>query len=648
MLHSLTHMQGQAIRRIPYRILYVRMHTGCTSFHKYQTNHISELITIIKEEKTLTTSRKELFKSYWREHHLQSAKNRPIASLLKEVDLPSFVRFISKTKLKSSTARGIYRREIMYNNSDVSFANELVNTISGEGITFHTKDDVFRWCFFDSLTTNDILMAADIFLLYYSNNNETIDNELTLKLITALSFQNPPYDKPHLKKFLKLCQLMEKRSSSLTLTRFQLQNLCDKALSLDNTPLLSKLVLTKLMHANFYPSTKTRDSKMMVAYKLIDQDYQMRNVSGVFLTWTTIKNHYTSFDKHDPRILYKVFKIAKQNKAYLGVCRELMEKLTPVYYCNDPLLLPVVINYTTQIGDFDQATQLIKDMKENMNDAAQNRRFYRKRTLNSLLKLHLKFHDFSSVDKILKEIVDLFGKLSSSNYQAIISHLLNTEKVDNLKKALKLLNIIEPSERLSAYATLITKLVEWNLAGKSALSRNHLAVINELLTKADKQDPEHLNSLWNIVASLYIKTLLHCTNKSSGKSSNTKIKSSTKSLDLAKLIFLKSVNVSNTKEVDSNPFSTFDPYNIKLKLSSSNKVVILKNIAMVALKCKRKDIFLWCCSMLYQDGMSSIDLMADWNIILKHQFRKSRYESLDSFLNNSTKEGVKFIKDTLK
>ncbi|CCD25782.1 Cbp1p NDAI_0F04640 [Naumovozyma dairenensis CBS 421] len=640
-----------------------------TSSQIYQSLKDKLTATIVNNE-PLTPHIKKDFQKYWKLLPQQFSKqnNHDNETILNQIDMTTFMNFINKSKGISSTARGIYRREIIYLiKQNLTLVFQLIGLLSRQdesqatylesSPSLSSPTDILHWCLNDSVRTADVVMAADLYLLFYKiYPHEKIYPTYQSRLINALSFDNPLYDHIHLIKYLELHKLWADKHLQYTPTPLQTSILSNKAISLRNSPSLSKTTLELLLDTHFLPNDQLRDDQIVIAYQLIDENYKLNNASGVFSNWLKIKDHYISITKHDPRIIYKIIKISTQNIIYRTICKEILWQLSPQYYCNNPLLLPAIIDYATEVNSLSLTKEIMNNI--NLHTKPENYQvvWFTKRCLSSLLKMHLKFNDSDGVDRVLRQINEKFGKHSQENYQAIISHLLQSQDIQNFAKAMNLVNKFPPETALLSYGTIINRLINWETKSNGNIDTNNsnanilnpMASINELLLKAHKYDPKHLNSLWNIIAALYFKRLLKLTFSVENQSKENDAINTT-SLDIAKYIYVNCTQNSYPwSEIDSNPFSNPYPHKVKLKITNSNKFVILRNIAMTAIEQVRQDIFLWCCAELYKNGMSVKELKIHWNIMLKHSLRKIEFKDKKHVTDQLKSKEVKFIKHLLK
>lgn len=643
-----------SLRNILHRSLYSTTSVAVPrtrSFSDSTANSVDKVSNIIQNSKGLLNNEKAAFKDYWR--YVSTTKNAT-NSVLRRLPTDSIAQFVNENKLNSSTVRGFYRREMIYNLHDFQRIKELAEKLDIDQELIKSKPDILTFCITDSLRTKDILIAVEVYLLYYElYPTEPLNNSLCQSIISALTFENPRYDHIHLLKFLELDRLHETKDTTMSLSRTQIAAICNKALALEHSPILTKNVLNRVMNIELTPISDFRNDKIIAAYHLIQRDCAINNAAGVFLTWTTIKNYYTSVEKHDPRIIYKLINIFTHHKAYRKACKELITSLDPYFYSNNPLLLPCLIDFATKTNNLPLATELINNVNEHLDKNNTQVVLFSKRCLSSMLRMHLKFKDSKGVDRVLKYIQETFGKHSEENLSSIVSHLVEIKSFESLKKAVQLVEGFPIKRSLLAYGSIINKMVEWQIASDDRFTATSLPIVDKLLRRAHIQDPNHKSSLWNIIASLFIKKIVHYRNfqrktVNYNHYSNEK-KLDTVNLDLAKLLYLRSKKTQGDfSKIDVNPFITSSPHKIVLKITDGNRLVILRNIALNAIKGRRKDIFLWCCSELYQHGMPVKELLLDWNMMLDHQMRRASYPERKQIEEKLSIGKLAFISKNLK
>lgn len=282
------------------------------------------------------------------------------------------------------------------------------------------------------------------------------------------------------------------------------------------------------------------------------------------------------------------------------------------------MILPTIITYIAKTGNLQDAQKFMNTVNNSITPENIRSIFHSRSCLSSLLKMHLKFNDSTGVDRVLKQIHEIFGQHSQEDFQAIVAHILKHKTLDNIVKAVNLVSQVPQNSALLAYGTIINTIVDWQIASNGQFEQKSMHIINDLLIKAHQVDPMHKSTLWTILASLYIKKLVHYKNF---RKSNVS-KKETINLDLAKLIFLKSCSNSN-QICTINPFNHSSPQNIILRISNKNKIVLLRNIASGAIKGCRKDIFLWCCAELYNSGVAVKELIIDWHAMFDYRFRSN-------------------------
>ncbi|SCU95619.1 LAMI_0F03070g1_1 [Lachancea mirantina] len=380
------------------------------------------------------------------------------------------------------------------------------------------------------------------------------------------------------------------------------------------------------------------------AYDKIKFSCDTNNPGSALIAWLEIKDLPTRKFKHDPLIIYKLIRLFTNNKAYRKHCSNLLENIDPKLYTNHAKLLPAMILFSVQTKDVSLAKKLLGEFNE-ISDSTNNKLFTSRFFLSTILKMHLTFNDTEGVNDDLKKIVDIHGSLSSSDYQAIIRHLLSTGKTQDFNDALKLLNTIPQQKKLLAITSLIIAVTK-KLQQNSSPYGNLAKTLDHILREAHSLDSLHRHSLWDVLAAQYLKYVL--TNKfkleNTTKVSNNALQDSI--LDYAKYLYVNSLQ-TQTQNSTVNPFNSSAPQNIRLKLTKKNSLTILRIIALESLKQKRSDIFSWCTQQMKRHGTNQRELKFQFNMIYKHQFRFNKYdtmEELDKQLRfHSNKDIGKFI-----
>lgn len=574
------------------------------------------------------------------------------SSILSNIDYNKFILFTKQRWQYSPLIRSLFMRELIYNCDNIQLITNLLTLLEVKlpDPEITTPFDVLKWCINESVHKKDIITAIDLYLLYYKINVDSIPQwDYANSLISALKYQHPKYDNIHLKRLIEIIRLLQKHNIPLLFSNYDILLLCNKALSPDVDQLVSKTLLDMLLGSQLnvgknlnqrlsqQEMSAVKKNQLKVGYSLIDKDYEIRNQTGIHLAWIRIKDILPSFSDHDSRILYKVFNSSCQNRAYRDVCVEMMEKMNPHSYCNDPLMIPTIVKYISITKSLEKARILMADMEKYTTTENKKMIWSSRRFLSSLLRMQLVYFDAESVDKIIKQITETYGSLSSTDFEVIVSHLLSRPSMANIKRTLQFVDSVPLDQRLSSYVALLNKLTESVFSRGPKMKPLVMPLINEILAKAHAQDPEHKNRIWTVVSALYIKSILFPITSRKRTTSNL----DTSTLDLAKLLYCKTEESHTTNNtITVNPFTEPHSHNITLKITKNNRFVILRNIAHTSLKCSRQDIFRWACTQLYKEGMPVEELILLWNITFKHQFRKTNYRSKEEIKLALTKHGI--------
>lgn len=635
------------------RPLYLSGKSWRNACRAYTTSiQADNVIKIIEQNKNLNKEEKILFRNYWA--CLSDAQIKPANTILQKMPLDLLVDFVHTNRQNSSTARGFYRRELVVNwENAMSKVTTLIEKLHISKDPIRSKQDILTLCVDDSLGTKDIIIAAELYILFYKlNPDEPLNDNLCTKIVTALAFEHPRFDHIHLIKYLDLQETYETHERRMPLSQTQIVTLCNKAIALENSPILTKQTLNKLMDIEMTPSANSTSDKLIASYHLIEKDYLINNAAGVLLTWTTIKNHYASIEKHDPRMLHKIIKLFTRHKAYRSSCKEIITQLPAEYYSNSPLLLPTLIDYATKVGNLSLAKELMTNVNKYLLPQNTQVVLFSRRCLSSFLRMHLKFNDSKGVDRTLNQILESFVRLSEDNLLAIVSHLIEVKSLENLTKAVQLTEKIPIRKSLLAYGSIINKIIEWQIASDNRFDSESMPLLEKLLKKAHRQDPQHKSAMWNVISSLFIKKIVHHRNfrrpdDQSARNSQPNGLNTT-NLDLAKLIYINSNNKAITSsDIDINPFANTSPQHVILKITNGNRLIILRNIALSAIKGRRKDIFLWSCSKLYQGGMPTEELLMDWNRMFSNKIRRTHYTQKAQIEDDLRVKGLPFLKKAL-
>lgn len=600
----------------------------------------------------------EMVRQYWKETNVNRSTRPvdPAQTLLNDTHAGSLVRCIAKHYKHSFVCRNLLRWEMLRNCHRIPLMNELVALTAKAANARHaqlaTKEDVLRWCIADCVQRNDISVAVDLYVSFYSHSHEhTLDKELASSIVTALAFTDPRFDRLHLAKLLELYKLFSTHKDKLVITETQAVQICNKAISLLEEPILTKAVLNRVLDASA-DDARVRSTRVAASYHLINEDYRRNNAAGVYYQWLRIKDSYTSVTKHDSRILFKVLRICTKHKAYRCVCRELVWKLPPQYYCNNALLLPCVMDYATRVKDLGLAERVMEDINTHADPKTYGSIVLSRRVLSTLLRMHLAFNDSEGVDRVLQQITRQHGHPSPGDYQAIVSHLVGTARTADLLKAVNMLDGIPMAQALPSVATVVNKIVDNQRGRPSEFNKASMKLLATLLDKAHRADPLHKHSLWGVVAAVYIKHLTHYRYVPWARVDETTVAkvdrpADTSRLDVAKLCYLNSRNV-HWADTTPNPFVSSSPQDVRLKITSDNRPVVLRTIAMNAINVQRKDIFQWCCAELYAHGVPVEELVLDWNMMLKHQIRRSEFKNPQEVTEALELDGLDFISKALR
>lgn len=617
--------------------------------------HTQQLISSISKKDTSLSQLKIQIQKYWKESKIQSPLNFPNTTFLSSTtNKEAFVSTITKFYNKSFHIRNLLRWELLNNSNNNKIIQDITQQLHKNNLiplcAFETSDQVFEWCINDAIKYNDITTLTYFCISYYSRNpTKEISKNLIKNVITASIYINPKADPIILQNIIQLDKFFKTRNFHLPISENQALILSNKAISLHEHPILTKEILHILLEER--TSCSSSKGNVRAAYALIRDDYAKNNPAGIHLTWTKIKNVYNSIQNHDSRILYKILKMYSKQKSYRKQAQNLISELTPEYYVNNPLLLPAIISFASKSKNFEMATKIMTDINTHSNEMTQKFTIKSRYTLSTLLRMHLTFNDSVGVDNVLKQINRVHGELSPADYQAIIAHLVNSTNVENIKKALTMIESIPKSKVLPSISTIINKLLQSSVKKENDTRTENQRNIDNLLMLANDLDPLHKSSLWSIIASLYIKNLLETkgitttthNNANNSQKNNINYDNKVDELNIAIMCYQRSLNIKDDT-ISINPFA-LPHHNVLLKLTKANKLIILRNIAQKALSYRRKDVFKWCCSEMSKNGIPTKDLILEWNIILKHQIRRSSYQNDTELTTNLQKDLFKLAKN---
>lgn len=652
----------------------------------YNSNSIDVLKSLLNlinsnPNNNLTSNQKHLFIKYWKLFKYNNIDIINKHNLSNTINTDVLIDFFNKHSSYSSSIRATYRKELLFNslnnnnnNNKTIIQSFITNITSLKNLNFTYPNDnlslsLLKLCIKDSIISNDILIAADLFIFYYRNlypNQSEIDLSITHEILNLLSLSDPKFDNLYLIKFLNIYDLFDSKSLFLNLTNLQISSFCSKALSLypsiknnkkftlidnnnDNFNLqIAQNALNKLMNPFSYDQrikdSNFRSQDITLAYLTIEKNYLSGNVAGVYYNWIRCKNYYFSLSYHDPRILFKVINTLTHAKKFHNEVFNIIDNLSPNLYCNNRLLLPLIIDFFTKkkknllieklINDIDKFT-LPKNIDSILNS---------KNCLNSILNSRLQFNNSKSVDEILLRIKDKYGTYSTENFKTIITFLLKTKSNSNLNKALNLILKFPINTTINSIPIILDYLIDHQLHRMKFdyLTDDLMNLIEKILKQAQDFDPNHNYSIWNTISAMFFKKLV-LLDKPIDSNNSTNLK-------LAKLLFLKNYYDKDFKnnQFSYNPFSSTSPFDINITISVSNTAVILKTIGYSAYKNYNDPIFQWTCSELYKLGFTKHELLFDWASTLQRQIRIGKYDKksdVDSMLEMHSPYKVRKLLD---
>ncbi|SCU99424.1 LAME_0G03114g1_1 [Lachancea meyersii CBS 8951] len=554
----------------------------------------------------------------------------------------------------SKTYRTFVRWEIIRNIDNTTHTTKLFNSYKTDNAIVAqnespNKDNLLGLLITDCLKTCDIDNAVDLYIWFYKNfANSGPSSHLADQILNAMAFSNPQNDDRMLIKFLQLMEFQKLENSTFEIKETQAIQLCGKAMSVVNEPLLTKKVLDYVYEVPYTESNAMRNAQVIAAYRIINEDYKKSNAAGVFYQWTTIKDHYTSSEKHDSRILYRIIKLFTKQTSYHFRCREIIAKLEPKFYVNDALLLPSIISFYTKTNDFKMASTIMSNISTHANEETRSTNLVSKFMLSTLLRMHLNFKDSKGVQNVLTQINRTTSGLSPADYQAIVLHLIKKNDEKNLLKAIKMTQGMKGKSALPSVATIIHHVA--TNGNKNELKSKAQVIIKNLLIYANALDKSHQNKLWDIVASVFVKSLTiyeHYSKKPNNmedyRIAQQKAGTTTEFL---RYLFIK----SSTRKADqssTDPFNMPNPNEIILKLNKFNKLVILRTIAKEARFAQRIDLFRWSVSEMIKCGMPMKEIELEWNTMEKHQVRRFAFTDKKTVTQNVSKHGLSSFKNVI-
>ncbi|SCU95924.1 LAFA_0G03202g1_1 [Lachancea sp. 'fantastica'] len=620
--------------------------------------NISDSYTSVLEQANLKKSNIALHKSikdYWKASRANKQINtvceasNPINAIIHQ----SFPENRKANYNNSKIYRSFARWEVLRRINDTSNAAYFYSYLKGDDIRTdykHSKDSeiMFSNLINDGLERYDMADTVDL-LIWYGTNVKQPSIDMIDKALTSLAFSDPQNDEILLVKVLQLMDYLQAKTPRYNLSENHAIQIAAKAMSTANEPLLSKKVLEHVYNFPYNKSNAARNAQVMAAYKLIKEDYKKFNPAGVFYLWTTIREHYTSIEKHDSRILYRIIKLFTNQKAYRFRCKEIITKLNPHYYVNNPLLLQSIINFSAKTKDFTMAKKIMSDITSFATDTTKTTNLESRFMLSALLRLHLTFNDSKGVETVLTTIKGKTKGLLPADYQAIVSHLLRTGDSIDLIKAIKMTKSIKGIDALPSAAAIVNHITGPHYMNKKD-SRGY-PILKNILHYANKIDRTHSNKFWEILASIFVKTMASykiCSRQPKGdKNLQHKKIHSTETAELLKHIYTKSLR-KKPNESTTDPFNTTNPESIVLKLTKTNKLVILRTIAKEARFANNIQLVRWTISEMINCGMPLKEVELDWNTMEKHQIRRYTYKDTKNLSQNIKHHGLKNFKRVIQ
>lgn len=649
MIRPLTGLTTQ--RAAPPYVRVCMLHTERETQLKITT---SELNYCILNQKTYSTSQLDRkIKEYWKVSKANSTTNFETPSVQPRIFLTGTNLFKHDNKQNNVSAiyRCFVRWEIIRAQPPLRgklFANNLIHSSPLSPSHLQNTDiDILPFLIHNCITYEDIPNAIDLFIWYNTKKpgkelHRTLINSM-IQCIAESSQIEPHY---HLLKFTQLMNFLNEKSIEHTLSEHQALQISNKAMSLDNNPLLTKKVLSYVLDVAYNKSNTVRTAQVEALYSLISSDYKSNNAAGVLLHWTAVRDHYTTISKHDTRILYKIIKLFTKQKAYRQRCAELISSIEPQLYVNNALLLPSIINFASATKSYSLATKIMSNITTYSNFNTQKQILKSRFFLSTLLRLHLTFEDSIGVERILNEIRKEHNSLTSQDYQVIVLHLLKSRKPQDLLKALTLSKKIEGLKGIPSITTIINHLTLLKTHDVEKLNLNVGATIHNLLLKAHNNDPTHKTKLWDILASIFVRSLTTYKHNTTPWWTN-EIYDKTTKVDFLKLCYETSKN-KTPMDITVNPFVSPNPKDTVIKLSATNIIVILRTIAREANHHRRRDIFLWCMNEMTKNGMTEEEIELDWNNMEKHQIRRFKNKTKNGITKNLQEHGLKSFKTLLR
>lgn len=625
----------------------------------------NQLKNIIENNITIQRADKHLLNIYWK-FQKESGHGATDTRLLRHIDPNLFTRYVIKHSYIKAI-RKLCRHELIFSSKDLTLCNKLINGLkwkprNNKITAFDSPVQVLRCCLDDSFKRGDDVNAVELFLSYYKVHPDQKPNQKDLDdVLVKLSVPNPTENHLRLENFISLNQLINSYDMKLNFSRVTLENWYNIFINQESrNPQLVKEASDIILDYSFI---QDQTLKLKIAYMMIESDIRKTNFTGAFMCWLKIKGLTKSIHSHDSKILASLLKTAVLKPKYMNFAEDIFMNLSKEKYSNDPILLPAIISYVLHKNSITLAKEIVADMKLYTTNQNQQIIWKSKETLLALFNLQLAYYNDDNINKILNQVIQLYGKVSSEFYILTVSFLLKTEKVKNVKRAIKVLDSMSDNETYSTCASIILcKLIYWEMNNQTLPSSGYKLLVNELIMKMDEKDPNHEQTFWLGVINQYLKYFITIKSDieigTSVKCLNPLITAEvkedmSKKLDLVKYIYIKS-NIdklkTNTAEnsLIINPFIEIQQQNIRFKPSKRANIKILKNMAITSLKISRFDMFQWCCSMLYNEGFSKEELIFLWNVTINRPLREMKIGTLNQLRQSLATNEIMLVRKLLE
>ena len=129
----------------------------------------NQVLEIVSGARDLADSNKAVFRKYWGymgKQRVSTGTGPPEKSVVSSVDPEKLQQWILANKDRSSTSRGFYRRELIYNIGQPQVIARVIEAVkpSKPSSVPVGEDEVFYWCINDAVETGDRTMALDLYL----------------------------------------------------------------------------------------------------------------------------------------------------------------------------------------------------------------------------------------------------------------------------------------------------------------------------------------------------------------------------------------------------------------------------------------------------------------------------------------------------